>query len=95
MLKSAIRTIMKPKYHNWKVFIHNFSYFDGIFLLRILSELTDLMIKPIIREGRIINLKFSYSIYKTKFNLYFRDSYLLLPFSLKDLALNFGRRSNS
>nr|QWO71395.1 DNA polymerase [Termitomyces sp. K1Ag] len=89
MLKSAIISIMKPKYHDYKVFIHNFSYFDGIFLLRILSELTDIVIKPIIRDGRIINLKFSFSILKYKFNLYFRDSYLLLPFSLKELAFNF------
>nr|QWO71398.1 DNA polymerase [Termitomyces sp. T32] len=89
MLKSAIVSIMTPKYQNYRVYVHNFSHFDGIFLLRILSELTEFNIKPVIREGRIINLKFSFSIFNNKYKLHFRDSYLLLPFSLRKLALNF------
>jgi len=56
MLRSAIKYLMKPKYNNYRIYIHNFSFFDAIFLLRILSELTHINIKPIIRDGRIIDL---------------------------------------
>jgi DNA polymerase type B, organellar and viral len=82
---------MEPKYNNYRIYIHNFSFFDAIFLLRILSELTNINIKPIIRDGRIIDLKFSFYIYdkSNMLNLYFRDSYLLLPSSLAKLAKNF------
>ena len=92
MLKSAIEFLMKPKYNNYKIYIHNFSFFDGIFLLKILSGLTTINIKPIIRDGRIIDLKFSFYLYdkNNMINLYFRDSYLLLPSSLAKLAVNFG-----
>lgn len=91
MLKEAINYIMKPKYNNSKVYLHNFSFFDGIFLVRILSELSSTNIKPIIRDGRIIDLKFSFKAYENKnlTHLYFRDSYLLLPSSLEKLAINF------
>jgi hypothetical protein len=70
---------MKPKYHNYKIYLHNFSFFDGIFLLKIFYELTNITIKPIIRDGRIIDLKFPFYNGNNKINLYFRDSYLLLP----------------
>jgi hypothetical protein len=81
---------MKPKYHNYKIYLHNFSFFDAIFLIRPLSELTNNLIKPIIRDGRIIDLKFPFSINNNNFNIFFRDSFLLLPGSLKKLAINFN-----
>lgn len=90
MLISSLKHLMRPKYHNYKVYIHNFSFFDAIFLLRIISELTNLPIKPIIRDGRIIELKFAFEFNKTKLSLFFRDSYLLLPISLSKLAINFN-----
>jgi len=88
MLKEAIYFLMRKKYHQHKVYVHNFSYFDGVFLLGILSSLSN-NIKPIIRDGRIIDLSFEFGEGKTKYKLYFRDSYLLLPASLRSLAKNF------
>ena len=90
MLKSSLNYLMRPKYHNYKVYIHNFSIFDAIFLLKTFSESTKLPIKPVIRDGRIMDLKFSFEFNNTKFNLFFRDSYLLLPSSLRKLAINFN-----
>jgi DNA polymerase type B, organellar and viral len=90
MLKLSLKYLMRPKYHNYKIYIHNFSFFDAIFLIRIFSELTDMPIKPIMRDGRIIDLKFSFDFNGTNFNLFFRDSYLLLPSSLRKLAINFN-----
>lgn len=93
MLISSVKYLMKSKYHNYKVYIHNFSHFDAIFLIRILSSLTD-VIRPIIRENRIIDLKFKFKAQMqisghTYYSIYFRDSYLLLPLSLQKLAINF------
>jgi len=88
MLKDAIYYLMRKKYHQYKVYVHNFSHFDGVFLLGVLSSLSN-NIRPIIRDGRIIDLSFSFGEGKTKYKLYFRDSCLLLPDSLSKLAINF------
>jgi len=63
MLEAAITSIMIERYNGYKVYLHNFSKFDGIFLLKILSNLSD-WIEPIIRDGQIINIQFSYDINK-------------------------------
>lgn len=86
MLISSIKSIMKRKYNGYKVYLHNFSHFDGIFLLRILSMLSD-NIKIIIKNNDIIDILF---IFGNKYTLYFRDSLLILPSSLKKLALAFN-----
>lgn len=87
MLENSIKYLMKRKYDHYKVYLHNFSHFDGIFLIKILSNLSN-DIKPIIRDGRIIDLRFIFDT--NKYSIYFRDSYLLLPSSLKKLAKNFN-----
>lgn len=84
LLKSSILSIMKRKYNGYKIYLHNFSNFDGFFLFRILTELSE-NIKPIINEDKFIEIKFKFSNYY----LYFRDSYLLLPASLAKLAIDF------
>lgn len=85
MLKSSIIYLMKRKYHNYRVYLHNFSKFDAIFLLRVITELSD-NIDPIIKNGQFIDLKFRFA---NKYKLFFRDSLLLLPSSLRNLAENF------
>ena len=85
MLITAINCVMKRKFNQYKVFFHNLSYFDSVFLLHILSDLSN-DIKPIINHGNFIDLNFKFD---NKYILYFRESYLLLPASLKDLAINF------
>lgn len=90
MLENSIIYLMKRKYdqaRSGKVYLHNFSHFDGVFLLKTLSSLTE-TIRPIVRDGRIIDLKVSFGG-ERKYNLYFRDSYLLLPSSLAKLANKF------
>lgn len=84
MLIAAIESILKPSYKDNVVYLHNFSYFDAVFLIKILSSF-NAKISPIIRDNCIIDFKFKYS--NNKFiTLYFRDSYLLIPFSLANLS---------
>jgi len=90
MLKDSIVYLMKRKYHNHRIYLHNFSKFDSIYLLGIMTDLSDNII-PVIRDGKIIDLKFRFA---KKYNLFFRDSLLILPGSLSNLAKNFGASNN-
>ena len=84
MLEKAVKSLMLRKYNGYRVYLHNFSNFDGIFLLKVLTNLsTD--IKTIINDNKLINIKFKF----TNYCLFFRDSYLLLPSSLNKLASAF------
>ena len=88
MLLAAITSLLRKKYDQYKIYIHNFSHFDSIFMIKVLSNM-NLTMSPIIRDGRIIDLKLSWKNY----SIYFRDSYLLLPSSLAKLANNFKVQS--
>lgn len=84
MLSQAIKSIFTSKYKNYKVYLHNLSNFDGIFLLKIMKDIG--IIDPIINNGRIISLTLTLDNCK----LTFLDSYQLLPSSLRSLAKSFG-----
>jgi len=56
----ALRFIMKSKNSKKKIYIHNLSYFDGIFILNSLSKLGT--VKPLMRDGKIFNLEFRFSV---------------------------------
>jgi hypothetical protein len=56
MLVTAIKNIMCKKYDNYKVYIHNMSGFDGIFLLKLLANLGEC--QPIIHNDKIISITF-------------------------------------
>lgn len=68
---------------NAKVYIHNFSNFDYMFLIKVLFE--NFKVKPYFRNNKVINL-----VYQSKDNdkskIYLFDSYLILPSSLRTLA---------
>jgi len=83
-LKIAFLSLMKRKYDGYRVYLHNFSYFDGIFLLKILCQLTEKII-PIINDNQLIEIRFYYA----RMILKFRDSLLLLPSSLENLEKSF------
>lgn len=87
LLEAGLKSIMKRKYFGWRVYLHNFSYFDGIFLLRKLAELGKIK-NPIINDNKLIQVPFNFG---EKSTIYFYDSYLLLPDSLKNLAKSFTR----
>ena len=88
LLEASLRYIMIRKYNGYKVYLHNFSKFDGVFMLKILTNLST-KIKPIIRDNNIIDIRFHYGK-NNMYKLYFRDSLLLLPSSLRKLGENFS-----
>uniref|UniRef100_UPI0031F372AF hypothetical protein n=1 Tax=Russula emetica TaxID=152958 RepID=UPI0031F372AF len=84
MIKSALNDIMVKKYDNYQIYLHNLAGFDGIFLLKILTELGK--IKPIIHNKDIISIGFKFN----NFNITFKDSLQMLIVSLRNLAKTFG-----
>src|ERR1700744_434417 len=68
---------------NAKVYIHNFSNFDYMFLIKVLFE--NFNVKTNFKDNKVINL-----VYQSKDNdkskIYIFDSYLILPSSLRTLA---------
>jgi hypothetical protein len=85
MLTASIRYLMRRKYHNHIVYLHNFSKFDAIFILSIMTDLCE-DVKPLIKDNKFIDLKIKFN---EKYVLRFRDSLLLLPSSLRNLAKEF------
>jgi len=97
LVREALWSLIDKKYNGFKVYLHNFSKFDAVFMLRILAEMAvtnKSILKPIINEGNLINIElpFGYNQEKNKYKykISFRDSLLLLPSSLKNLTKNFG-----
>lgn len=85
MLRSSILYLMKRKYHNHKIYLQNFSRFDAVFLLTVMTDISD-QVQPVLRDGRYIDLILKFAKYK----IFFRDSYLLFPDKLRNLCKNFG-----
>lgn len=85
MLIEAIKSVLKPEYNNWLVYLHNFSKFDGVFLLNILVTISD-KVEPLVRDSDLLNITVTT---KTGLRISFRDSLLLIPVKLKDLCKNF------
>ncbi|KIM19924.1 hypothetical protein M408DRAFT_18673 [Serendipita vermifera MAFF 305830] len=77
MLENAIRFLMVKNYDGYKIFLHNFSYFDAN------------KISLLIRDNRLIDVKVNFGE-KNKYKIYFRDSLLLLPSKLSKLARSFN-----
>lgn len=84
MLIRALKSILKPKYNGYTVYVHNLSGFDGNLLLKYMVALGKIV--PIISDGRIISL----TLNSRNCKLTFLDSYQVLPASLAQLATTFG-----
>src|ERR1700692_1673194 len=89
MLKVCINSLLIRKYTGYKIYVHNLSNFDGIFLLKVLSQIDNIHIYPTIKDGKMINIKLTYDGIN-QYNISFRDSYLMLPSSLSKLTKQFN-----
>lgn len=71
--------------NNITVYAHNFSRFDGIFLMKHLVGFGK--VDPLLFNGKLISLKFKSVSGKT---ITFKDSMLMLPLSLRELCSAFN-----
>lgn len=81
-----MKDICIRKHKGFKIYLHNFSKFDAIFLIKYLANIG--ICKPINHKGKIISFSFKPN-WKIGFNITFFDSYLLLPSSLDSLSKSF------
>jgi hypothetical protein len=86
----GFQSIMKRKYDGYTIYTHNFSHFDSIFIIDILSRLGQ--VKPFMRDGKILRLTFKFKLPNSTrtHTLYFMDSLLMLPNSLDKLSKSFN-----
>lgn len=74
------------------IYAHNLSNFDGVFLLKQLIKYGD--VKPLYFNGKLMSIEVKLNIkgHEGK-TILFKDSYLLLPYSLRSLCKAFSIKS--
>lgn len=98
MIKAAFSFVLTPRFKGYKIYFHNFSYFDSIFILKTLIGYKGVRVIPKFRETRLLSLTIQYLAsynsktrqveYKGSVTIY--DSMLILPSSLEKLVKAFG-----
>jgi hypothetical protein len=86
MIMDCLNSILIRKYNGYKIYAHNLSKFDIIFLLKYLVKIAT--IEPIIHNGKFILLKVNYGKNK-EYQVEFRDSLSLLLLGLDKLCKSF------
>jgi hypothetical protein len=86
MILDCLNSVMSRKYNGYKVYVHNLAKFDIIFLLKYLVKVGNL--QPVIHNDRIISLTVKYGK-NNKYQIQFKDSYLILLASLSKLSSAF------
>lgn len=91
MILQCINGLMVKKNHNYCIYSHNLSGFDGLFLIKSLMKTSnkhDYKVEPIARnDGRWISITITKKLVKNKIiKITLIDSFLILPFALAKLA---------
>jgi hypothetical protein len=86
MMIDCLKSLLIRKYNYYKVYAHNMAKFDIIFLLKYLVKLGN--INPIIHNGKFISVTIGYGD-NEQYQIEFKDSILLLLYSLKSLCSSF------
>jgi hypothetical protein len=94
-ITQLINTFIKPKTNKLIVYAHNFAKFDGVLLLKHLLPFGK--VDPLLYNGKFISITLKILVSEdnelSKFNgktIVFKDSLLLLPDSLKNLAVSYN-----
>jgi len=81
-----MKDICRNKYKGFRNYLHNFAKFDGYYLLNFLALIGKTT--PVIPKGSIITTKFVMN--NSKYEETFKDSFLMLPSSLRKLCKSFS-----
>jgi hypothetical protein len=80
---------MLLNYNNYTVYVHNFSNFDYYFILNTLNNVSTIKSDPFYKDNKLYSLKLSYKINNKDHSIIIKDSYLLLPNSLRKLGIDY------
>lgn len=89
MITQALSDLFKNKYNNRIVYLHNFSSFDGVFLLKYFRRIHNVVPKVLKMENKYIEVSLKVKLNNKSLTIKFRDSLLLLPESLSNLGKTF------
>jgi DNA polymerase type B, organellar and viral len=89
MILKLLNELLSKNNSGKTVYIHNSNNFDLIFLMKYLASLDNIQMNPLVRDGQFINIEIKYGN-NYQYNIQLRDSYLLLPASLDNLAKAFN-----
>lgn len=87
LIQDFISYLLNNYQESCLIYLHNFAKFDGYLLLNALIK-TKYKPELIIRDNQIYSLKLKIN----KKELYFKDSYLMIPYSLKKASLLFNKQ---
>ena len=82
--------LFNRKYSYYKIYVHNLSNFDVVFILDSISKIGK--VKILKRASKFLKITVSYKSFpkqKQSYSLIFYDSYLILPSSLRSLSKSF------
>ena len=91
MMEFFYNTIFNRKYSYYKIYVHNLSNFDIIFILDSISKIGKVNILK--RDSKFLKVRVAYKSspkQKVFYSLSFYDSFLILPNSLKSLSKSFN-----
>jgi hypothetical protein len=81
---------MLKSYSNYTIYVHNFSNFDYYFIINLLKNQTNIQYDPFYKDNKLYSLKLSTSINNKLYFITIKDSYLLLPSSLRKLGKDYN-----
>jgi hypothetical protein len=87
LVRDLVKIFNSRKFKGTKVYIHNFGKFDSYFLLKHLVKLGNCGV--LLHDGNLLTLSFISNKMKPKCPIIFKDSFKLLPSSLKKLSASF------
>jgi hypothetical protein len=88
LVSDLINNLNQKKYKGYKIYLHNFAKFDSASAYFVLKPLANLgFCSALLHNGKLLSLTFK-SV-EMKHPITFKDSYLLLPSSLKKLCDSF------
>lgn len=91
LIHKDIKSLMIKQYNKYNIYFHNLANFDGIFLLKILSNIKGAIVQPILHKGKLVQITFKLN----KIKVIFRDSLQMMPISIRKLAKSFDVTNKS
>jgi hypothetical protein len=89
MLQSCLIDIL-TNYNKYTIYVHNFSNFDYYFIINLLKNQFNIKSDPFYKDNKLYSLKLSLNINNKIHSIIIKDSYLLLPNSLRKLGKDYN-----